>query len=127
MRISDWSSDVCSSDLNHEDVVERQALLDYIAGQEAQACVRPELMPDPGAEKQRGDDIDEAGAQTVPHAHGAIAAMQDAEIEREQAEHDREEQQPRPARRAADAVQQKQIEELHIGSASCRENGGKNG
>src|SRR3546814_5127005 len=85
MRISDWSSDVCSSDLqhavlkrcgngeiaedqrNHEDVVERQALLDDIAGQEAQACVRPELMPDPGAEKQRGDDIDEAGAQTVPH------------------------------------------------------------
>src|SRR3546814_8551190 len=47
------NGEIAEDQRNHEDVVERQALLDDITGQEAQACVRPELMPDPGAEKDR--------------------------------------------------------------------------
>src|SRR3546814_1071201 len=34
MRISDWSSDVCSSDLNAVDLGERQALADRLRGVE---------------------------------------------------------------------------------------------
>jgi len=67
-------------------------------------------VPYPASEQQRGKNVEQAGAQAVPHIHGANAAMQDAEIEHEQTEHDSEEEQPRPAGRAADAIHQKPVD-----------------
>src|SRR3546814_4485527 len=47
MRISDWSSDVCSSDLGCDRVVAAdQAVLLFLAGQFRRRHVAPAVMPD---------------------------------------------------------------------------------
>src|SRR3546814_4846161 len=99
MRISDWSSDVCSSDLQQREHADRMLELERPADLLAR---RPE-REQRAAEQQRGDD----GAGGIGEGfdlRAARVAARPRETERLEAE-DREDARP----------------QVEIGRASCRE------
>src|SRR5690606_7290078 len=85
-----------------EDVVDRERLLDEVAGEELGAGLRPELPPDPGVEEQRERDPHRAPDPGLLEADRVRLAVKDAEIQRQHQDH--EEDETAPEERATDGV-----------------------
>ena len=85
---------------NNENIIHRQRLFDHIAGEELKPRLRPARKPDPSAEGNGDADI--AGIQDEAFLGGYffLALVQEAKIENEKADDDRDEGHPKPYRRA---------------------------
>jgi hypothetical protein len=90
-----WHRERGEDDHEYEQVVDRQALLDQVAGEvlraQVPACERPEDHP----KKQRDQHVEDRPAEPSPERDGTAAARRHQQIECEQAGNQRE--RPRPA------------------------------
>ena len=81
-----------------EDVVHRQALLDEKAGEVLHARLRPEIPPNPGAEKTAHGDVAGAEPQAFGNADFMGFAVENAKVESQQGGDDTEKGKPDPGR-----------------------------
>src|SRR5687767_12982203 len=91
-------------------------LLDEEAGEELDAALRSELVPGPGPEGERHRDVAGRKPQALADADGAVLAMQDPQVEREQGDHDPEEGEPEPGGLAQEGRLREGAQRVHAAS-----------
>ncbi|MNI60637.1 hypothetical protein D3C73_1158660 [compost metagenome] len=79
-----------------EDIVHRQAFLDSIGGQVVDRAVGPQPRPQPRPESQGHGDVEGGEPQAFPYADFMIAPIEQPQIQRQQADDDRQEACPHP-------------------------------
>ena len=79
-----------------EDVVDRQALLDQVAGQVLASCLRTHPQEDDSAERQPERDPEDAEPRGFPERDIVRFAMEDEQVQGEQEHDEAEESDPGP-------------------------------
>jgi hypothetical protein len=79
-----------------EDVVDRERLLDEVAGQELEAGFASPEPEDPARKGECKSDIDEAHPQGLAQADGAVIPVEHAKIERQQPCNEHRKDDPHP-------------------------------
>jgi len=88
-------------------------LLDQETGVELQRLGRAELPPDPPAERHADAEIAAVQQQAFAHLDFVLVAVQHAEIEDQQREHDGQECQPEPVGCTEERGRQKRMQSCH--------------
>ncbi|MNQ90452.1 hypothetical protein D3C85_1057950 [compost metagenome] len=91
-----WNAESGENQCDDEDIVHRQALFDGEAGQVVQPAVRPQPHPDPDPEQQGDRDVKARQQQAFPHPDLMRLAVQDAQVEGQQGDHDHQKARPHP-------------------------------
>src|SRR5690606_14401308 len=97
---------------HHEHVVHGQRLLDQEAGVELHGALRAQLQPHPHAEQHAHAEVAAVQQQAFAHLDFTVVAVQHAQVEDQQGQHDDEKAQPEPGGSSQEGGCQK-VERMH--------------
>ena len=105
-----WNCEIAQNHRDHEHIVHGQAFLDQESGQIGHAGLITEAAPDPKTKGQSDRNVASAKDQALSNLNLARLAVEHAEIEGEQQDHDADEAEPHPAWPAEQLAVEQRIE-----------------